>query len=111
MVNLAPPEPSVSKTTEPSVDPPQTPEVTLEEMKPVLATYCYGCHGDKGKVKGEVNLKELTSAEDFLSRIELVGKAAQSITFQEMPPRMPNSQHPKSAASWQPCSTGTLKNT
>ena len=86
VVNLAPPEPSVSKTTEPSVDPPQTPEVTLEEMKPILATYCYGCHGDKGKVKGEVNLKELTSAEDFLSRIELVGKAAQSITFQEMPP-------------------------
>ena len=87
VINLAPPEPPGAETKEfPEVLAPKL-TVTLEEMRPILATYCYGCHGEKGKVKGKVNLKELASGQDFLSRIELVGKAAETTTFQEMPPK------------------------
>ena len=87
VLNLAPPEPPVARTPDPEDPPPARLAVTLEEMKPVLTTYCYGCHGDKGKVKGKVNLKELTSGQDFLSNIELVHKAAETMAYQEMPPK------------------------
>ena len=86
VINLAPPEPPVAETTKPQEVPAPKLTVTLEEVQPILATYCYGCHGEKGKVKGKTNLKELASPQDFLSRIELVGKAAEATTFQEMPP-------------------------
>ena len=86
VVNLAPPKQPVARTPETEEAPPARLAVTLDEMKPVLATYCYGCHGEKDKVKGKVNLKELTSGQDFLSNIELVRKAAEAIAYQEMPP-------------------------
>ena len=90
VVNLAPPKPPVARTPETEEAPPARLAVTLDEMKPVLATYCYGCHGGKDKVKGKVNLKELTSGQDFLSNIELVRKAAEAIAYQEMPPEDEN---------------------
>lgn len=86
VVNLAPQDPPVAKTPGPETAPPAALRVTLEEMQPVLATYCYGCHGEKGKVKGKVNLKELTTAKDYLSNIEVVRKAAEATAHQEMPP-------------------------
>ena len=90
VVNLAPPKPPVARTPGTEEAPPAKPTVTLDEMKPVLATYCYGCHGEKDKVKGKVNLKELASGQDFLSNIELVRKAAEAIAYQEMPPEDEN---------------------
>ena len=90
VVNLAPPKPPVARTPETEEAPPARLAVTLDEMKPVLATYCYGCHGGKDKVKGKVNLKELTSGQDFLSNIELVRKAAEALAYQEMPPEDEN---------------------
>ena len=86
IVNLTPQEPSVAKTPEPEKTPTPEISVTLEEMQPVLATYCFGCHGDKGKEKGKVNLKELTTGKDYLSNIEVVRKAAEATAHQEMPP-------------------------
>ncbi|MED5419269.1 MAG: DUF1587 domain-containing protein, partial [Verrucomicrobiota bacterium] len=90
VVNLAPPKQPVARTPETEEAPPARLAVTLDEMKPVLATYCYGCHGEKDKVKGKVNLKELASGQDFLSNIELVRKAAEAIAYQEMPPEDEN---------------------
>ena len=90
VVNLAPPKQPVARTPEAEEAPLARPSVTLDEMKPVLATYCYGCHGEKDKVKGKVNLKELTSEQDFLSNIKLVRKAAEAIAYQEMPPEDEN---------------------
>jgi hypothetical protein len=90
VVNLAPPKPPVARTPGTEEAPPAKPTVTLDEMKPVLATYCYGCHGEKDKVKGKVNLKELASGQDFLSNIELARKAAEAIAYQEMPPEDEN---------------------
>ncbi len=90
VVNLAPPKQPVARTPETEEAPPARLAVTLDEMKPVLATYCYGCHGEKDKVKGKVNLKELTSGQDFLSNIELVRKAAEALAYQEMPPEDEN---------------------
>ena len=86
IVNLTPQEPPVAKTPEPEKTPTPEISVTLEEMQPVLATYCYGCHGEKEKVKGKVNLKELTTGKDYLSNIEVVRKAAEATAHQEMPP-------------------------
>lgn len=86
IVNLTPQEPPVAKTPEPEKTPTPEISVTLEEMQPVLATYCFGCHGEKGKVKGKVNLKELTTGKDYLSNIEVVRKAAEATAHQEMPP-------------------------
>ena len=86
IVNLTPQEPPVAKTPEPEKTPTPEISVTLEEMQPVLATYCFGCHGEKGKVKGKVNLKELTTGKDYLSNIEAVRKAAEATAHQEMPP-------------------------
>ena len=86
VINLLPSEPPPADTAEPPEVATSKVTVTFKEVQPILATYCYGCHGEKGKVKGKANLKELTSPQDFFSRIELVGKAAEATTFQEMPP-------------------------
>ena len=86
VVNLTPQEPSASKTPAPEKAPAPAIRVTLEEMQPVLATYCYGCHGEKGKVKGKINLMELATEQDYLSNIDVVRKAAEATAYQEMPP-------------------------
>ena len=63
-----------------------SPNVTLKDVKPILASRCYGCHGDNGKVKGKINLKKVQTMEDFLDDIELTQKIADALHFKEMPP-------------------------
>lgn len=65
---------------------PQQVAVSFDEIKPLLATYCYECHGNKEKAKGKVNLVKLTSKEAFLNDIELTRKVAEALAYQEMPP-------------------------
>jgi len=60
--------------------------VTLNDIKPILASRCYGCHGNKGKVKGKVDLKEVQTREGFLKDIELTQKIVDALNFKEMPP-------------------------
>ena len=101
LVNLAPPKPVV--TQKPKLVP-KTEKlvVTLAEMRPVMATYCFKCHGDKEKVKGKVNLKKLTTREAFLADIELTRKVAEALAYQEMPPedeeQLPEAVHRKLSA-------------
>ncbi|MFT5410324.1 MAG: hypothetical protein ACI9NC_003053 [Verrucomicrobiales bacterium] len=59
---------------------------SYKEMQPLLAKYCYHCHGEKGKVKGKVNLLNLKSKADFLADPELTRKLTEVLEFREMPP-------------------------
>jgi hypothetical protein len=59
---------------------------TLQEVRPLLAKYCYQCHGDKPKVKGKVNLKELANRPDFLTNFKVSRLAAEAVGYGEMPP-------------------------
>ncbi|MFP6865049.1 MAG: DUF1588 domain-containing protein [Roseibacillus sp.] len=101
LVNLAPPKPVV--TQKPKLVP-KTEKlvVTLAEMRPVMATYCFKCHGDKEKVKGKVDLKKHTTREAFLADIELTRKVAEALAYQEMPPedeeQLPEAVHRKLSA-------------
>lgn len=56
---------------------------------PVLSTFgehCVRCHGENGKVKGDVDLWSISSVEDLASDTELLQKIIEAIDFQEMPP-------------------------
>lgn len=94
------PPPAAKETPVPA----ETPKlaVTLEEMLPVLATHCFKCHGDKEKVKGKVNLKEITTKDAFLANIGLTRKIAEALAYQEMPPedakQLPPEDHRKLSA-------------
>lgn len=59
---------------------------TLQEVRPLLAKHCYSCHGDKKKVRGKVNLKELSVRSDFLEQIEVSRLGAEAVSYGEMPP-------------------------
>ena len=59
---------------------------TLQEIRPLLAKHCYSCHGDKKKVRGKVNLKELAVRSDFLEQIEVSRLGAEAVSYGEMPP-------------------------
>jgi hypothetical protein len=101
LVDLASPKPVVAK--KPHLAPkPEKLAVTLAEMRPVMATYCFDCHGNKEKVKGKLNLKKLTTKEDFLAEIELTRKIVEALAYDEMPPEdekpLPEADHRKLSA-------------
>ncbi|MFN0126594.1 MAG: DUF1588 domain-containing protein [Verrucomicrobiales bacterium] len=54
-------------------------------VKPLLEAHCIKCHGGE-KVKGEVNLKEVARAEDFLKQPELLKDLISVIDSRDMPP-------------------------
>ena len=43
-----------------------------EVVQPLLVKYCTKCHGDNGKVKGKVNLAEISTGKEFLARPNLI---------------------------------------
>ncbi len=76
---------------------------TLKEVQPLMAKYCYECHGDKPKVKGKVNLKELATRADFLKHFKVSRLAAEAVGYGEMPPedeKQPSSVDRKKIASF-----------
>jgi hypothetical protein len=54
-------------------------------LKPFFAKTCTKCHGEK-KVKGKVNLKELTTAEHLLAKPKLIEEMIEVIDAYDMPP-------------------------
>lgn len=56
------------------------------KIKPVLQQHCIKCHGENGKVKGKVNLQELTQGKHLLAKPELIEGMLASLENLEMPP-------------------------
>ena len=56
-----------------------------EVLKPIFTRNCVKCHGGE-KVKGKVNLKEITSASQFLAKPKLIEKLIGVIEAGDMPP-------------------------
>ena len=54
-------------------------------MKPLLTEHCAKCHGDK-KVKGDVNLVEVTTVEQLLAKPDLIHGMIEVIEARDMPP-------------------------
>ena len=76
---------------------------TLQEARPLMAKYCYKCHGDKPKVKGKVNLKKLATRSDFLKNVKVSRLGAEAVGYGEMPPedeKQPSSDERKKIASF-----------
>lgn len=57
-----------------------------EVLKPAFAQNCVKCHGEKGKVKGKVDLLSLETAEDLEANEKLLGKLIEVLEFEDMPP-------------------------
>ena len=70
----------------PAVEKPVLAHVSLEEALPLMKEYCFSCHGAAEKVKGKVNLVELSARGDFLEKVELSRTAAKVLGKAEMPP-------------------------
>ena len=102
----------VVKNLEPKEEPPEEPQqevilaekaATLQEARPLMAKYCYKCHGDKPKVKGKVNLKKLATRSDFLKNVKVSRLGAEAVGYGEMPPEdetQPGSDERKKIASF-----------
>jgi len=56
-----------------------------EFLKPLLVKSCQECHGGK-KVKGKVNFKEITSAEQLLGKPKLIRDVIEAVDAYDMPP-------------------------
>lgn len=54
-------------------------------LKPLFTQNCIKCHGEK-KVKGKVNLKEITLSKQFLARPKLIKELIEVIDANDMPP-------------------------
>ncbi|MFP6874972.1 MAG: DUF1592 domain-containing protein [Verrucomicrobiales bacterium] len=61
-------------------------QVSFEQIQPVFAKYCYRCHGQKGKVKGKVDLVKLSSAQAYSADPGITKKLLAVLEMREMPP-------------------------
>ena len=66
-----------------------------EVLKPAFAQNCVKCHGEKGKVKGKVDLLSLETAEDLAANEKLLGKLIEALEFEDMPPEEEPQLDPK----------------
>ena len=58
----------------------------VEEVKPLLATYCLSCHSG-AEAKGNLRLDQLTSTRGVVTGVEDLGVLREMITTGEMPPK------------------------
>ena len=56
-----------------------------QQLQPIFARHCVKCHGDE-KVKGKVNLKEISNAAQFLTKPKLIKEIIDVIDAGDMPP-------------------------
>ncbi len=56
-----------------------------DEVRPILASLCFNCHGDK-RARADLNLEQLATGESALLHVEMWDKALERINAHEMPP-------------------------
>ncbi|MEM1296572.1 MAG: hypothetical protein AAGH89_14490, partial [Verrucomicrobiota bacterium] len=61
-------------------------EQSTEEIFSVFQNHCIQCHGENGKVKGKINLLEITDVQQLMQDPELLREIVDVIDFEEMPP-------------------------
>jgi hypothetical protein len=62
-------------------------EKTFEQLiQPVFKENCFKCHGAKKKIKGDLNLVKMDSAEKLAGNPELIQDMIDVLDFEEMPP-------------------------
>jgi hypothetical protein len=72
-----------------------------DHVRPVLATYCYGCHGEKRK--GGLDLRRFADAADVKRDRQLFEKVLKNLQFEVMPPEskpQPTPAQRQLVASW-----------
>src|SRR5947209_19964241 len=73
-----------------------------KDVQPILAQYCYDCHGD-GSAKGGVTLDEFTSEDSLLRDRELWFRVLKNVRSGLMPPNKkphPTGDERKVLADW-----------
>ena len=60
----------------------------LDEMRPVMADFCFRCHGGE-KTEGKIDLKALTTKQHFFDDIELTRKVVEALEFKEDERQLP----------------------
>jgi hypothetical protein len=73
-----------------------------KEVQPVLAKYCYDCHGE-GMSKGQVSLDEFKSAEEMLNDHDLWLRVLKNVRAGVMPPEkkpQPTAEEKKVLEGW-----------
>ena len=61
-------------------------DVFSHQIQPLLQENCIRCHGENGKVKGKVNLLEITDLKSLQEDAELLKEVLDAIEYEEMPP-------------------------
>jgi len=61
-------------------------DVFSDQVQPLFQEHCIRCHGEKGKVKGKVNLLEITDLKSLQADAELLEEVLDAIEYEEMPP-------------------------
>ena len=57
-----------------------------ETLLPALAENCIKCHGKDDKIKGDLNLLEISNSDDLLSTPNRIQDLIDVLEFEEMPP-------------------------
>ena len=61
-------------------------DVFSDQIQPLLQENCIRCHGENGKVKGKVNLLEITDLKSLQEDAELLKEVLDAIEYEGMPP-------------------------
>jgi mono/diheme cytochrome c family protein len=72
-------------------------------VRPFLAEFCFGCHGNKGEAKNGLNLESFESAETFISQRNHWEDVVGMLRRSEMPPleeEQPDEARRQAVASW-----------
>ncbi|MCG8603062.1 MAG: DUF1592 domain-containing protein [Verrucomicrobiales bacterium] len=61
-------------------------DVFSEQIQPLLKEHCVRCHGEDGKVKGKVDLLEVSDLSTLKADPDLIAEVLDAIEYEEMPP-------------------------
>ena len=61
-------------------------DVFSDQIQPLFQEHCIRCHGENGKVKGKVNLLEITDLNSLQADPDLIEEVLDAIEYEEMPP-------------------------